>query len=191
MDSKSGTNNMSPFPEAYDNIGSQKSELINADEYTLLLFSAIRIESMTLLEIKRRYPEPNHKKADTALRCLVDGGLVKLNSNSKYESVSKAPFVSFEAFAYCEQKQLGAVESVFTEFYKNQRNRSHWNNRSFFSLTGFFTEEQTKALMAYHHKIEDLAIQFGEENLEKGSLKGLTYRRMLTYDMIAETDLKK
>ena len=61
----------------------EQIEEIHADEYSLLLFYATRMQPMSLSEIKIRFVEKETKKAESVLDRFIKAGLVYKDEEEK------------------------------------------------------------------------------------------------------------
>ena len=56
------------------------ASVLHSDEYSLTLFYATRIEALSLEQIKRKFPEPEAKKAQAVLDRYISTGLIHKTS---------------------------------------------------------------------------------------------------------------
>lgn len=163
----------------------EQIEEIHVDEYSLQLFHATRVQPLTLLEIKRQFPEPKAKKAQSVMERFTSVGLVHLDENNRYFSNFPTKYVNYGKYKYDADIELKKDQKIFQEMKDNFGNSSHWTDRTYFSMDTFFTEEQSKELRELFMEIRKKSKEFAKENQEKGSLKGLKFRRLKFYDMIS------
>ena len=76
----------------------EQIEEIHADEYSLKLFYATRIEPQTLAQIKRDFPEPEAKKAQSILDRFVRVGLVHVTVDGKYYSNYTENYINYASY---------------------------------------------------------------------------------------------
>ncbi len=61
--------------------------------------------------------------------------------------------------------------------------KDYWKDKTYFSMDGFFSEEQSTELREMFREIKLKAKFFDNENAKKKSVKGLRFRRFKFYDM--------
>lgn len=162
----------------------EQIEEIHADEYSLMIFYATRVEPLTVAEIKKQFPEPEAKKAQSVLDRYVKVGLVHITPEGKYYSNFPENYINYSDYRYdsdLEAKKDGKVFSLMKEFTGN---KEYWKNKSYFSMDAFYTEEQTKELQEMLLQVKLKAKDYANENAKKKSIRGLFFRRLKFYDMM-------
>lgn len=174
-------------PEAIPNVilSPEQIEEIHVDEYSLALFHATRLQPMSLLEIKRQFPEPKAKKAQSVMERYVTVGLVHVDKDGRFYSNFPRNYVNLGKYKYDADIEAKKDRKVFQEMKDNFGNKQHWEDRAYFSIDSFFSEEQTSELRELFMKIREKSKQFANDNAEKGTLKGLKFRRLKFYDVIS------
>ncbi len=162
----------------------EQIEEIHADEYSLMLFYATRVEALTLGEIKRRFPEPSPKKAHSVLSRYVECGLVHINNEGKYYSNYPDNYINYSDYKYDADLEAKKDAKVFELMKEYTGQKDYWSSRSYFSIDSFFTTEQTQELKEMFTAIKYKAKQFSNENSKNGTVTGLKFRRLKFYDMI-------
>lgn len=159
-------------------------EEIHADEYSLLLFYATRVEPLTVAEIKKQFPEPEPKKAQSVLDRFVKVGLIHITPDGKYYSYFPENYINYADYRYDKDLEAKKDNKVFTLMKEFTGNKEYWKNRSYFSMDAFYTEGQTKELQEMFRQIKLKAKEFANENAKTKSIKGLIFRRLKFYDMM-------
>ncbi len=162
----------------------EQIEEIHADEYSLKIFYATRVQALTLGEIKRKFPEPSPKKAQSVLTRFVDCGLVHTTGEGKYYSNFPENYINYSDYKYdadLEAKKDAKVFEIMKEFTGNTE---YWKTKAYYSIDSFFTDEQTAELKALFQAIKFKSKQFANDNARRGKVDGLTFRRLKFYDMV-------
>ncbi len=162
----------------------EQIEEIHADEYSLKLFYATRVQSLSLGEVKRRFPEPSPKKALSVLTRYVDCGLVHITSEGKYYSNFPENYINYSDYKYDSDLEAKKDAKVFEIMKENTGKPEYWKTRAYYSIDSFFTPEQTMELKAMFQAIKFKSKQFAHDNAKKGKIDGLNFRRLKFYDMI-------
>jgi hypothetical protein len=162
----------------------EQIEEIHADEYSLMLFYATRVEALTLGEIKRRFPEPSPKKAHSVLSRYVECGLVHINNEGRYYSNYPDNYINYSDYKYDADLEAKKDAKIFELMKEYTGQPDYWATRSYFSIDSFFTPEQTQELKDMFTAIKYKAKQFSNENSKNGKVNGLKFRRLKFYDMI-------
>jgi hypothetical protein len=162
----------------------EQIEEIHADEYSLMLFYATRVEALTLGEIKRRFPEPTPQKAHSVLKRYVECGLVHINNEGRYYSNYPDNYINYSDYKYDADLEAKKDAKIFELMKEYTGQPEYWATRSYFSNDSFFTQEQTQELKDMFTAIKYKAKQFSNENSKNGKVNGLKFRRLKFYDMI-------
>ncbi len=162
----------------------EQIEEIHADEYSLKLFYATRVQALSLGEVKRRFPEPSPKKALSVLTRYVDCGLVHITSEGKYYSNFPENYINYSDYKYDSDLEAKKDAKVFEIMKENTGKPDYWKTRAYYSIDSSFTPEQTMELKAMFQAIKFKSKQFAHENAKKGKIDGLNFRRLKFYDMI-------
>lgn len=160
----------------------EQIEEIHADEYSLMLFYAIRIQAMTIGEIKRQFPEPEPKKAQSVMDRFMKLGLVTLNNDGRFVSNYPDDYINYSHYRYDGDLEAKKDAKVFQLMKENAGNKDYWKDKSYFSIDAFFTSEQTEELKRMVKAIKVKAKTFAGENAKKG-IKSTRFRRVKLYDM--------
>lgn len=162
----------------------EQIEEIHADEYSLKLFYATRVQALSLGEVKRRFPEPSPKKALSVLTRYVDCGLVHITSEGKYYSNFPENYINYSDYKYDSDLEAKKDAKVFEIMKEDTGKLEYWKTRAYYSIDSFFTPEQTMELKAMFQAIKFKSKQFAHDNAKKGKIDGLNFRRLKFYDMI-------
>ena len=162
----------------------EQIEEIHADEYSLKIFYATRVQALTLGEIKRKFPEPTPKKAQSVLSRYVECGLVHITNEGKYYSNYPRNYINYSDYKYDADLEAKKDAKVFELMKEFTGQPEYWSTKSYFSIDSFFTPEQTQELKAMFTEIKYKAKQFSNDNAMKGKVDGLNFRRLKFYDMI-------
>jgi hypothetical protein len=195
--SKSGTQKILSAGQMINSKNSKKEELkdvpsirlspeqieeIHSDEYSLVLFYATRVEKLSLMELKRNFPEPQSGRAKAVLERFRSVGLVHITEDGKYYSNFPDNYINYSDYRYdcdLEAKKDTKVFNVMKEF---NGIKEYWQDKTYFSIDGFFTEEQNVELLEMFKAIKLKAKNYCNENksLKDGATK---FRRMKFYHM--------
>jgi hypothetical protein len=162
----------------------EQIEEIHADEYSLTLFYATRVEPLTLSDIKRQFPEPEPKKAQSVLDRYLKVGLIHIDADGRYYSNFPENYINYSDYRYdcdLEAKKDGKVFTIMKAFTGNKQ---YWKDKSYFSMDAFYTEEQTAEIQEMFRQIKLKSKEFANANAQRRSVKGLIFRRLKFYDMI-------
>lgn len=158
-------------------------EEIHADEYSLSLFYATRMEPMSLAEIKVQFPEPESKKAESVMERYLKSALVHLTPDGKYYSNYPENYINYSHYRYDAELEARKDAKVFQIMKEQTGKAEFWKNKTYFSMDAFYSEEQSKELLKMFHAIRFKAKEFSNENAKKKSIKNLMFRRMKFFDM--------
>jgi len=173
-----------PGEPATVNLDPCQVEEIHADDYSLLLFSATRIEPLSISEIKHQFPEPNPRKAQSVMDRFVSVGLVHVTKEGKYYSNYPHDYVNWGKYRYeadIEARKDAKVFQLVKDFFGI---KSYWQNKVYFSLDAFFTPEQSEELKEMIFQLKVKAKQYANENAKAGKLSDMKFRRIKFYDMV-------
>ena len=165
----------------------EQIEEIHADEYSLMLFYATRVEPLSLAEIKKQIPEPEPKKALSVMERFVNIGLVHITQEGKYYSNFPQNYINYSDYRYDNDLEAKKDNKVFRLMKEFTGNREYWKNKSYFYMDAFYTEEKTKEIQEIFHQIRLKAKDFANQNAKKKSIRGLFFRRLKFYDMLFST----
>lgn len=161
----------------------EQIEEIHADEYSLSLFYATRMEPLSLLEIKKQFPEPESKKAQAVLDRFLKVSLVHITPEGKYYSNYPENYINYSNYRYDSDLEARKDSKVF-QIMKEQTGKSEfWKDKTYFSMDAFYSDEQSKELLEMFKQIKLKAKEFANQNAKKKAIKGLRFRRMKFYDM--------
>jgi hypothetical protein len=161
----------------------EQIEEIHADEYSLTLFYAVRMEPLSLLEIKRQFAEPESKKAQSVMDRFVKAGLVHITPEGKYYSNFPENYINYSHYRYDSDLEARKDAKVF-QIMKEQTGKSEfWKDKTYFSMDAFYSEEQTREMIEMFKAIKRKAKEYANENSRKKSIKGLRFRRMKFFDI--------
>lgn len=160
----------------------EQIEEIHADEYSLTLFYATRIEPLSLEQIKRRFPEPEAKKAQAVLERYIRADLIHKTPEGKYYSNYPDHYINYSDYRYDALLESKKDQRIFDLMKEHTGKKIYWEKRSYFSIDAFFSEEQTKEIQDMFGEIRRKAKQFSSDNKGKAVDK-LKFRRMKFYDM--------
>lgn len=162
----------------------EQAEEIMASDYTLKIFHATRIESLSMKDIVDNFGEPGDGVAQVILDRLVRVGVLEVKADSKYFTAYPGNFPNFTDHTYDLNLELNKDARVFKLMKENAGDREYWQTQSYFSTDGFFSDEQAlevrKRLMDLKFFIKNAL----KANMEEGTLKGKTFRRHKFYDLV-------
>lgn len=161
----------------------EQIEEIHADEYSLSLFYATRIEPMSVADIKREFPEPEPKKAQSVMDRFVKVGLVHITKEGRYYSNYPDNYINYSHYRYDNDLEARKDSKVFRLMKEFTGNKEYWKDKTYFSMDAFYTQEQTSELLEMFRQIKLKAKDYANENAKKKSTKGMKFRRMKFYDM--------
>ncbi len=161
----------------------EQIEEIHTDEYSLTLFYATRMEPLSLLEMKRQFPEPEPKKVQSVMDRYIKVGLVHITPEGKFYSNYPENYINYSHYRYDSDLEARKDSKVF-QVMKEQTGKSEfWRDKTYFSMDAFYSEEQSKELLEMFKAIKIKAKEYANENAKKKSIKGLRFRRMKFFDM--------
>ncbi len=161
----------------------EQIEEIHADEYSLTLFYATRIEPMSVADIKREFPEPEPKKAQSVMDRFVKVGLVHITTEGRYYSNYPDNYINYSHYRYDNDLEARKDSKVFRLMKEFTGNKEYWKDKTYFSMDAFYSQEQTNELLEMFRQIKLKAKAYANENAERKSTKGMKFRRMKFYDM--------
>lgn len=161
----------------------EQIEEIHADEYSLTLFYATRVEPLSLNDIKREFPEPEPKKAQSVLDRFVKVGLVHITPDGAYYSNYPENYINYSHYRYDGDLEARKDSKVFQLMKEYTGKSEYWRDKTYFSMDAFYSKEQTEELLEMFKAIKLKAKEFANENARKKSIRGLRFRRMKFYDM--------
>jgi hypothetical protein len=162
----------------------EQIEEIHADEYSLTLFYATRMQPMSLLEIKRQFAEPEAKKAQSVMDRFLKAGLIHVTREGKYYSNFPEGYINYADYRYDSDLEARKDAKVFQIMKEQTGKRDYWKDQTYFSIDAFYSEEQSKELIGLFREIKLKAKKYSNENSKSKSIKGLKFRRMKFYDMM-------
>lgn len=161
----------------------EQIEEIHTDEYSLTLFYATRIAPMSTAELKRDFPEPEPKKAQSVMDRYVKAGLVHITSDGKYYSNYPENYINYSHYRYDNDLEARKDSKVFRLMKEFTGNKEYWKDKTYFSMDAFYSDEQTAELLEMFLQVKLKAKHYANENAKKKSTKGLKFRRIKFYDM--------
>lgn len=161
----------------------EQIEEIHADEYSLSLFYATRIEPMSVADIKREFPEPEPKKAQSVMERFVKVGLVHITKDGRYYSNYPDNYINYSHYRYDNDLEAKKDSKVFRLMKEFTGNKEYWKDKTYFSMDAFYTQEQTAELLEMFRQIKLKAKDYANQNAKKKTTKGMKFRRMKFYDM--------
>lgn len=161
----------------------EQIEEIHADEYSLSLFYATRIEPMSVADIKREFPEPEPKKAQSVMERFVKVGLVHITKDGRYYSNYPDNYINYSHYRYDNDLEAKKDSKVFRLMKEFTGNKEYWRDKTYFSMDAFYTQEQTAELLEMFRQIKLKAKDYANQNAKKKTTKGMKFRRMKFYDM--------
>jgi len=161
----------------------EQIEEIHADEYSLTLFYATRMQPMSLLEIKRQFAEPEAKKAQSIMDRFIKAGLVHITREGKYYSNYPEGYINYAHYRYDSDLEAKKDAKIFQIMKEQTGKRDYWKDKTYFSIDAFFSDEQTTEILDMLKEIKLKAKQYANDNSQKHNIKGLKFRRMKFYDM--------
>ncbi len=161
----------------------EQIEEIHADEYSLALFYATRVQPLNMKEIKRDFPEPAANKAQAVMDRFLKAELVHIDKSGRYYSNFPENYINYSHYRYDGDLEAKKDSKVFQLMKENTGIREYWKDKTYFSIDSFYTEEQTKELLEMFNSIKQKAKHFSNENVKKKSVKGLKFRRIKFFDM--------
>lgn len=161
----------------------EQIEEIHTDEYSLTLFYATRIAPMSAADIKRDFPEPEPKKAQSVMDRFVKVGLVHITADGKYYSNYPENYINYSHYRYDNDLEARKDAKVFRLMKEFTGNKEYWKDKTYFSMDAFYSEEQSAELLEMFKQIKLKAKQYANDNAKKKTTKGMKFRRMKFYDI--------
>lgn len=161
----------------------EQIEEIHADEYSLTLFYATRVEPLNLKDIKREYPEPEPKKAQAVMDRFLKVGLVHINPDGIYHSNYPENYINYSHYRYDGDLEARKDAKVFQLMKEFTGKLEYWKDKTYFSMDAFYSKDQSDELLEMFKAIKLKAKEFANENAKKKSIRGLKFRRIKFYDM--------
>lgn len=161
----------------------EQIEEIHADEYSLALFYATRVQPLNIKEIKRDFPEPAANKAQAVMDRFLRAELVHIDKSGRYYSNFPENYINYSHYRYDGDLEAKKDSKVFQLMKENTGIREYWKDKTYFSIDSFYTEEQTKELLEMFNSIKQKAKHFSNVNVKKKSVKGLKFRRIKFFNM--------
>lgn len=159
-------------------------EEIHTDEYSLTLFYATRVQPLSLDELKRQFPEPEAKKAQSVMDRYMNAGLVYLTPDKKYYSYFPENYINYSNYRYDGDLEAKKDAKVFQLMKEYTGKKEYWTDKTYFSMDAFFTEEQSQELIQMFKNIKLKAKHYSNKNTQNKNIHGLKFRRIKFYDMI-------
>lgn len=160
----------------------EQIEEINADDYSLLLFNATRVQPLSLSELKRYFVETEPKKAESVMERFLKTGLIHKTEDGKYFSNFPDNYINYSDYRYDSDLEVKKDSKVFQLMKEFTGKKEYWKDKTYFSIDAFFTDEQSKELIEMLKEVKLKAKQFSNEN-DKLGIKGMKFRRLKFYDM--------
>jgi hypothetical protein len=108
----------------------EQIEEIHTDEYSLMLFYATRIEPLTIEQIKRKFPEPEAKKAQSVLDRYMSCGLIQRDAEGKYFSNYPVDaYLNYSDYRYDGTLETKKDQKIFEVMKENASSKSYWRDR--------------------------------------------------------------
>ncbi len=161
----------------------EQSQEISADQFSQFIFRATRVSALDSTDIVTLYSEPHEGAAHEVLMRFAQAGLVHQLANGKYLSNFRVGFPNFTGYKHDRELEAEVDARVFEKVKKHAGDRDYWKDHSYFSVDGFFTLKQTKEIKKMLLDIKFYVKNALEDNVLKGSLDGLRYRRHKFYDI--------
>jgi hypothetical protein len=180
---KTNSDNKGQLKNAQDiRLSSEQIEEINADEYSLPLFYATRTQPFSLTELKRQFVEPEPKKAESVIERFLKVGLIHLTDDGKYFSNYPDNYLNYSDYRYDGDLEAKKDSKVFHLMKDNTGKKEYWKDKSYFSIDGFFTDEQSKEIQIMLNEVRLKTKEFSNknDNIEMDKMK---FRRFKFYDM--------
>lgn len=165
------------------NLAPEQVEEIHVDDYSLLLFSATRIEALSIEEMSRKFPEPSEQKAQSVMNRFLSVGLVHVTKEGKYYSNYPHEYINWGNYRYEADIEAAKDAKVFQLVRALFGVKSFWKNKFYFSIDAFFTPEQSEELREMFMQLKVKAKQYANENAKAGKIGTLKFRRLKFYDM--------
>ena len=160
----------------------EQIEEINADEYSLVLFYATRMQPMSLGEIKRQFVETEIKKAESVMERFLKVGLIHKTEEGKFYSNFPNNYINYSNYRYDADLEARKDAKVFQIMKEQSGKKEFWKDKAYFSIDAFYTEEQSEILHEMLNEIKMKAKNFANVNDSK-PIKNMKFRRFKFYDM--------
>lgn len=161
----------------------EQIEEIHADEYSLTLFYATRVEPLTMNEIKREFPEPEPRKAQAVMDRFIKVGLIHITPEGAYYSNYPENYINYSHYRYDGDLEARKDAKVFQLMKEFTGKSEYWKDKTYFSMDAFYSKEQSDELIAMFKAIKVKAKEYANENAKKKTIRGLRFRRLKFYDM--------
>ncbi len=160
----------------------EQIEEIHADEYSLVLFYATRMQPMSIGEIKRQFVETEPKKAESVMERFLKVGLIHKTDDGKFYSNFPNNYINYSDYRYDGDLEARKDSKVFQIMKEQTGKKEFWKDKTYFSIDAFFTDEQSSELIEMLKEVKLKAKQFANQN-DKLTSKGMKFRRFKFYDM--------
>lgn len=160
----------------------EQIEEIHADEYSLTLFYATRMQPLSLGEIKRQFVETEPKKAESVMERFLKAGLIHKTEDSKFYSNFPDNYINYSDYRYDGDLEAKKDAKVFQIMKEYTGKKEFWKDKSYFSIDAFFTDEQSKEIQEMLKEVKLKTKKFANEN-DKLGIKGMKFRRFKFYDL--------
>lgn len=171
-----------PTEVASVRLSPEQIEEIHADEYSLTLFYATRMQPLSIGEIKRQLVEPEPKKAESVMDRFLKAGLVYKTDEGKFYSNYPDNYINYSNYRYDGDLEAKKDSKVFQLMKENTGKKEYWQDKSYFSIDAFFTDEQSKEIQEMLKEVKLKTKQFANAN-DKLGIKGMKFRRFKFYDL--------
>ena len=162
----------------------EQTEVIVASDYSLVLFHALRVESLSIEQIVEKFPEPEEGKARTIIDRLMELKIVKRQGFDKYVAVNSGDFPNFTDHKYDCDLEAEKDTKIFATMKEFAGIKEYWKTQSYFSADGFFTDEQTQEIKKMLLDVKFFVKNALKANEESGKIEGMIFRRHKFYDMV-------
>jgi hypothetical protein len=160
----------------------EQIEEIHADEYSLVLFYATRMQPMSIGEIKRQFVETEPKKAESVMERFLKVGLTHKTEDGKFYSNFPNNYINYSEYRYDGDLEARKDAKVFQIMKEQTGKKEFWKDKAYFSIDAFFTDEQSSELNEMLKEVKLKAKHFANQN-DKLTSKGMKFRRFKFYDM--------
>ena len=186
-ESESATTNSNSMKKELKDVPSvrlspEQIEEIHADEYSLVLFYATRMQPMSIGEIKRQFVETEPKKAESVMERFLKVGLIHKTDDGKFYSNFPNNYINYSDYRYDGDLEARKDSKVFQIMKEQTGKKEFWKDKTYFSIDAFFTDEQSSELIEMLKEVKLKAKQFANQN-DKLTSKGMKFRRFKFYDM--------
>lgn len=186
-ETESATTNSETMKKEYKDVPSvrlspEQIEEVHADEYSLVLFYATRMQPMSIGEMKRQFVETEPKKAESVMERFLKVGLIHKTEDGKFYSNFPNNYINYSDYRYDGDLEARKDAKVFQIMKEHTGKKDYWKDKSYFSIDAFFTEDQSNEIQEMLKEVKLKAKKFANEN-DKLSSKGMKFRRFKFYDM--------